>query len=81
MPGYRVVYDPAVAVYHSIGASKSTSTRLIIERHRSMWRYYRKHLRGNPVRDAITAAGITGRGASMLAAARVRQIISRLKPA
>ena len=52
--GYRVVYDPAVAVYHSIGASESTSTRLIVERHRSMWRYYRKHLRGNLARDAIT---------------------------
>jgi GT2 family glycosyltransferase len=79
--GYRVVYDPAVAVYHSIGASQSTSTRLIIERHRSMWRYYRKHLRGNPARDVITAAGITARGASMLAAARVRHIISKLKSA
>ncbi len=79
--GYRVVYYPTVAVYHSIGASQSTSTRLIIERHRSMWRYYRKHLRGNAARNAITAAGITARGVAMLAAARVRQITSKREPA
>lgn len=74
--GYRVVYQPAVAVYHSIGASKSASTKLIVERHRSMWRYYRKYLRGNPARDAATAAAITARGASMLAAARVKQLLA-----
>lgn len=75
--GYRVVYDPAVALYHSIGASESASSRLVIERHRSMWRYYRKHLRGNIARDAITAAGIIGRCASVLAASRVRQLLGR----
>ncbi len=75
--GLRVVYEPAVAVYHSIGASKSGSPRLIVERHRSMWRYYRKHLRGNVLRDAATAAGIAGRCAAVLAAAQLRR---RFKP-
>jgi hypothetical protein len=75
--GYRVVYDPAVALCHSIGASESASARLVIERHRSMWRYYRKHLRGSSARDAITAAGIIGRCAYVLAAARVRQLLGR----
>lgn len=71
--GLRVVYEPAVAVYHSIGASESASPRLIVERHRSMWRYYRKHLRGNVLRDAATAAGIAGRCGAVLAAAQLRR--------
>jgi hypothetical protein len=50
-----------VSLYHSIGVSKKASTKLITERHRSMWRYYRKHMRGNPAIDAVTAAGIAGR--------------------
>jgi GT2 family glycosyltransferase len=66
--GLRVVYHPAARVYHAIGVSKRAPTRIIIARHRSMWRYYRKHLRGNVVRDAITGAGIAGRCAWMLAA-------------
>lgn len=73
--GARVVYNPDVAVYHSIGASQSTSSRLVIERHRSMWRYYRKHLRGNAARDAVTAAGIAARCASVLAANGVRRLV------
>ncbi len=73
--GYRVVYEPAITVYHSIGASQSTSSRLVVERHRSMWRYYRKHLRGNAVRDAVTATGIAGRCGFVLAANGVRRVI------
>jgi GT2 family glycosyltransferase len=72
--GYRVVYHPSSALYHSIGASESTSSRLVIERHRSMWRYYRKHLRGNAVREVITGAGIAVRCAWVLAAARARRL-------
>jgi GT2 family glycosyltransferase len=75
--GYRVVYFPAAAIYHSIGASQSASARLVVERHRSMWRYYRKHLRGNPLRDAVTAAGIAGRCAWVLATTRARRLLPR----
>lgn len=75
--GYCVVYDPAVALYHSIGASESTSARLVVERHRSMWRYYRKHLRGGIARDTITAAGIAGRCVSVLAVSRARQLLGQ----
>ena len=79
--GLRVVYEPAVAVYHSIGASKSASARLIVERHRSMWRYYRKHLRGNVIRDSATAAGIAGRCAAVLAAAQLRRRFGMVRSA
>ncbi len=75
--GYRVVYYPGVAVYHSIGISESTSARLIIERHKSIWRYYRKHLRGGLLRDAVTGAGIVTRCGALLAANGVRGMIAR----
>lgn len=75
--GYRVVYLPEAVVYHAIGVSKSASPRLIIERHKSMWRYYRKHLRGNVAQDAATAAAISGRCAALLTASAVRRAIGR----
>ncbi len=64
--GYSVVYNPASRMYHTIGVSAHPSSRMIIERHKSMWRYYRKHLRGNIARDAATAAGIAARATYML---------------
>ena len=79
--GYRVVYEPAVSVYHSIGVSQSTSSRLVVERHRSMWRYYRKHLRSNAARDAVTAIGIAARCALVLAANAVGRVVGRRRGA
>lgn len=75
--GYRIVYYPEVAVYHSIGISESTSARLIIERHKSIWRYYRKHLRGGLLRDAVTGAGIAARCGALVAANGVRRLVLR----
>lgn len=78
--GMRVVYYPRVSVYHRIGVSKSDSPWVIVQRHRSMWRYYRKHLSGNPVRDAVTAAGIAARAGVLLAGAGVRALVRRARP-
>jgi GT2 family glycosyltransferase len=75
--GYRVVYDPDVCVYHHIGVSKSTSRRMVVERHKSMWRYYRKHLRRSAAVDVLTVTGIAVRCALMLAANAGRELRSR----
>ena len=56
--GLRVVYVPSARVYHTIGISKNPTTRAVVERHRSMWRYYRKHLRRSFVQDIVTAPAI-----------------------
>lgn len=77
--GLRVVYYPHVWVSHRIGISRQAPPRVIVERHRSMWRYYRKHLRRNAVIDAVTAAGIVLRCGAMLAAAGVRNAGARLR--
>ena len=66
--GLRVVYFPEAVVFHRIGASSATlASRVIVEHHRGMWRYYRTHLRGGPLLDALTAAGITARCLAQLA--------------
>jgi GT2 family glycosyltransferase len=56
--GLRVVYQPAARVYHTIGISERPTTRAVVERHRSMWRYYRKHVRRSFVQDIVTAPAI-----------------------
>jgi GT2 family glycosyltransferase len=77
--GLRVVYDPRVAVYHRIGVSKRAPARIVIARHRSMWRYYRKHMRGNALVDAATAAGIAGRCGFVLASNGVGSVVGRAR--
>ena len=64
--GMRVVYYPHAALYHTIGVSKRAPAKIIVARHRSMWRYYRKHMRGNVLVDGVTAAGIAARCAFAL---------------
>ena len=66
--GLRVVYVPAARVYHTIGISKRPTKRAIVERHRSMWRYYRKHLRRTWLQDVVTAPAIAIRCAFALVA-------------
>jgi GT2 family glycosyltransferase len=75
--GLRVVYLPEAVVYHEIGVSKRAPARIVIERHKSMWRYYRKHMRGNLAQDAATAAAISARCGLVLGSMGVRRIFGR----
>jgi GT2 family glycosyltransferase len=60
--GWQVHYHPAMRVLHHIGgSSRHVPRRSIVERHRSMWRYYCKHYRRNPVKDAAVGTGIAAR--------------------
>jgi GT2 family glycosyltransferase len=56
--GMRVVYAPSACVYHTIGISERPTRRAVVERHRSMWRYYRKHLRRSFLQDIVTGPAI-----------------------
>ena len=76
--GHKVVYFPEVAVLHRIARSSSTlPIRSIIERHRSMWHYYKKYGGGNLLLDAATAAGIGLRCALLLAISGVKRARAR----
>lgn len=78
--GYRVVYFPGAQVVHYIGgSSRHAPLRMIVARHRSMWRYYRKHIRGNPALDAITFAGIGARCAYLLAWNAALRLVGRAR--
>ena len=78
--GYEVVYFPQVAVTHHIGRSTETMpNRSIVQWHRSMWRYYRKHMRGNLLLDVLTLMGIAARCLYQLALQNGRRLLARAK--
>lgn len=57
--GWSIRYHPAAKVIHHIGiSSQQLPYRSIIQRHRSMWRYYLKHFRRNLVKDFLVAMAI-----------------------
>jgi GT2 family glycosyltransferase len=60
--GLSVVYYPMAAVRHRVGGSSRHAVyRAMAAHHRGMWRYYRRHMRGNLALDLVTAGAITGR--------------------
>jgi hypothetical protein len=76
--GRKVVYFPGVSVVHHIGGSTSTlPNRSIIERHRSMWRYYRKYMRRGLLLDGPVLAGIALRCVYTLAFNNVKRLRER----
>lgn len=65
--GWLVRYHPALTVRHHVaGTTRQEPVRMLVERHRSLWRYYRKHFpRRTPV-DAVAWTAIFGRLAFVL---------------
>ena len=65
--GWKTGYLPLVTVRHEIGGSaERVKPAMIRARHESLWKYYRKHFARNPIKDAVTYAGIFGRSAWLL---------------
>ncbi len=57
--GLHVQYFPMARLQHRVGGSSRHAVyRAMAAHHRGMWLYYQRHLRGNVLVDAITAAGI-----------------------
>ncbi|HXK34815.1 MAG TPA: glycosyltransferase family 2 protein [Dehalococcoidia bacterium] len=78
--GYRVVYFPETQVVHHIGgSSRHAPLRMIVARHRSMWRYYCKYFERNPALDAVTLAGITARCVYLLGWNAVLRLVGRAR--
>jgi GT2 family glycosyltransferase len=71
--GWRVTYLPFAEVVHYIGQSTSRNrTKTIVERHRSMFRFYRKHYsRGLMFLDVLTGAMVGARCGLHLALAHL----------
>lgn len=57
--GWKVYFHPAFVVEHRIGgSSEHMPVRMLVARHRSMWRWYTKHFRRFWLKDAVVWAGI-----------------------
>ena len=67
LAGWSVDYVPAARVVHHIGASEGTSDRVILERHRGMIHYFRKHHPAPGPLDALAAAFIMARARLLVA--------------
>jgi GT2 family glycosyltransferase len=66
--GWKVTYVPDAVVIHHVGASKRrVSSKVIVERHRGMLHYFRKHHRPDPVTAALIGAVVMARAVVMLA--------------
>ncbi len=57
--GWDIQYHPGAVILHHIGgSSRKLKSRMIIERHKSMWQYYLKHFPRKYFIDAATLSGI-----------------------
>ena len=71
--GRSVRYHPGMRVLHHIGGSGGPAMpRMVVARHRSVWRYYAKHFRRHPLKDAVVAAAIWARCGMAIARAAAR---------
>lgn len=77
--GWRVVFVPEAVVTHHIGSStRRVPFRMIRERHRSMWLFYRKHYsRGVALLDTGTWLGVWLRCGLMMARSAISGIFGR----
>lgn len=66
--GWTVQYHPGLTVRHHVaGSTRQTPVRMLVERHRSLWRYYQKHFPRGILIDAAAWSAISGRCALVVA--------------
>jgi GT2 family glycosyltransferase len=60
--GWTTAYHPAFEVQHEVaGSTRSQPRAMLVERHRSLWRYYSKHFHRHPLVDSVAWAAIWSR--------------------
>ena len=73
LAGWTNDYVPAAVAVHAVGASRRrVAPKVIVERHRGMIHYFRKHHRPNFVASAVVAAVVYARCGMMLLANALR---------
>lgn len=76
--GFEVRYFPQARVRHRIGgSSRHAAYRAMLAHHQGMWRYYKRHMRGNVLVDIATLGGIGARLGLHAAALAVRRALGR----
>lgn len=72
--GFEVYFHPGMTMEHQVGGSSSQRpAALLVERHRSLWRWYAKHFRRFWLKDAVVWTGIWIRCGALILASRVRR--------
>jgi N-acetylglucosaminyl-diphospho-decaprenol L-rhamnosyltransferase len=76
--GRAVRYDPRMRVRHQVaGSTRLRPRRMLYERHRSLWRYYRKHFPRRLLVDPVAWAAIWGRCGLVVAGDATRGLWGR----
>lgn len=74
--GWEILFHPSARVLHRTAASSSQFPyRMLIEHHRSMWRYYAKHFRRGFLVDLFIRIGIGTRCVFLLLGKFLRRIL------
>ncbi len=75
--GWKIVYLPAAEILHHYEVTiKAVPFKMNLERHKSMWHYYRKHYRGGILLDALTLGGIAVRMSALAGRDALRRVVS-----
>ena len=76
--GRIVRYDPRMRVSHQVaGSTRRRRRRMLYERHRSLWRYYKKHFPRRLLIDPVAWAAIWGRCGLVVAGDAARSLWGR----
>ncbi len=66
--GSKVYYHPGMTIQHEIGgSSEGVPMRMLVARHRSLWRWYTKHFRRFWLKDAVVWLGVWTRCGVLMA--------------
>jgi len=76
--GWTTAYHPALVVEHEVaGSTRARSRAMLFERHRSLWRYYKKHFTRSPFVDPVAWTAIWSRCGFVIAQDALRSVWRR----
>ncbi len=75
--GWKVYYVPDAKIIHYIGMGGThvNPPKMTIERHKSMYKFYKKHYSKNPLLDYLVLSGIAARAGGLLLSYFVKQVL------
>jgi GT2 family glycosyltransferase len=78
--GWKIVYLPAAEILHHYEVTiRAVPFKMNLERHKSMWHYYKKHHRGGPLLDALTLGGIAVRMTTLASRDALLQVTRKMR--
>jgi GT2 family glycosyltransferase len=70
--GWRVTYFPDAVITHAIGrSSDNAAERMIVEHHRSMWKFFKKHRAFFAKREPYASAPLVALGIFLRVVVRI----------